>query len=498
MLYNSTRNKSQCFSASECILKGLADDGGLFVPQNLDNVVFDYKEYIGKDYIAVAKNILSAFMTDFTQEQIAYCAGNAYNFSHFETEEIFTLKNIGRFGYLELFRGKTLAFKDAALSVMPYLMQCAKENTGEKRTTVILTATSGDTGKAALEGFKDAAGIKIIVFYPYEGVSQLQLKQMLTQEGANTHAIAVRGNFDDVQSAVKQIFTDKELEKNGMSDQYFLSSANSINISRLIPQIIYYYYAYVKAIEQGSIKSGEAVNFVVPTGNFGNILAGYYASLTGLPIKKLICASNENNVLTDFFMTGRYDKNRPFKKTISPSMDILISSNLERLIYEIVGKDDSKLTALMKDLTLRGSYFTAKNSPVFEMFYGGYATETDICAAIRESYDKDGYVIDTHTACGYKVYMDYVRDTHDTTYSVILSTASPFKFSQNVLASIKNINVRDGVKAMYQLSALTGVPLPAALEDIEKRAAKEERVIDTKDMTQTILSIISDGEPHHV
>ncbi len=497
MRYNSTRNNDQCFSASECIIKGLADDGGLFIPKELDGVHFDYNVFIGKHYSDIAQSVLGAFMSDFTPQQIAYCARSAYNTAHFETDDIFTLKDIGTFGYLELFRGQTVAFKDAALSVMPYLMQCAKENTGEKRTTVILTATSGDTGKAALEGFKDADGIQIIVFYPYGGVSQLQLMQMLTQEGANTSAVAVRGNFDTVQSAVKRIFTDGMLKERGLNDRYFLSSANSINISRLIPQIVYYYYAYVKAIERGRVKTGETVNFVVPTGNFGNILAGYYAMRTGLPVKKLICASNENNVLTDFFLTGRYDKNRPFKKTISPSMDILISSNLERLIYEMTGKDDAALFALMQDLSRYGAYATDKNSAVFDAFYGGYATEAEIRAAIKKSYEKYGYVIDTHTACGYKVYQDYVRETQDGAYAVILSTASPYKFSQDVLSAISGTYEDDGVKAMHKLSALSCEPLPTQIAGIEKKPMKKETVIDADEMENTILSIIN-GEARHV
>jgi threonine synthase len=321
--------------------------------------------------------------------------------------------------------------------------------------------------------------------------------QMLTQEGANTNAVAVRGNFDDVQSAVKRIFTDDVLDKNALSDKYFLSSANSINISRLIPQIVYYYYAYVKSVEQGSVKAGQAVNFVVPTGNFGNILAGYYAMRTGLPVKKLICASNENNVLTDFFLTGEYDKNRPFKKTISPSMDILISSNLERLIYEISGKDDAKLVELMKELSACGKYTTDRDSAIFGAFYGGYATEAEIYDAIKESYDKYGYVIDTHTACGYKVYKDYVRETKDDAYTVILSTASPYKFSQDVLAAVNGVREADGVKAMYRLSALTGEPVPDAVNGIEKRPMKEQTVIDVKDMTRTVLAIVK-GEAGHV
>ena len=489
-LYNSTRDDSNMYTASQCILKGISDDGGLFVTSDIDRMHFDAEEFIGQSYNAIAKVILSAFFSDFSDEQIDYCIERAYNEKNFETTDIFSMKTIDHFSYLELYRGRTIAFKDAALSILPYLMKCAKDNLGEKSDIIILTATSGDTGKAALEGFRDADGIDVIVFYPHKGVSDLQLMQMMTQEGNNVFSVAVKGNFDDAQTAVKEIFNDEDFNRILNKEGKILSSANSINIGRLIPQIVYYYYAYSKLRERGIIQSDALVNFAVPTGNFGNILAGYYAYKTGLPVGRLICCSNDNNVLFDFFEHKVYDRKRDFKKTISPSMDILISSNLERLIYEFSDRNSVEVTEYMRKLNVDGEYELKSDHPNFKMFYGGYATEDEIREAIKDSCDNYGYLIDTHTATGFKVYKDYIRDTSDETHTVILSTASPFKFSKDVYASIYNDKQENEIKYMYELSKKSGVPIPEAVDGIESRPAKKEIIIDKAQMRDAIMNIV--------
>ena len=490
IIYHSTRDRSKKFTSSECILKGLSDDGGLFVTDAIDSIHFDYRQLIGKTYQEIAKTVFQQFFTDFTEKQIDDCVHRAYNTENFESQEIFTMRDFAGYSFLELYRGRTIAFKDAALSVLPHLMGWAKKNAGEKRKIVILTATSGDTGKAALEGFRDAEGIDVIVFYPYGGVSKLQLLQMLTQEGNNVFSVALQGNFDDAQTSVKEIFND--VSYNDKLDQcnVVLSSANSINIGRLIPQIVYYYHAYAELVEKQLIQSGDPINFVVPTGNFGNILAGYYAFKTGLPIHKLICSSNENNVLTDFFETGIYDKNRVFKKTISPSMDILISSNLERFIYELCGRDVQLLKEKMTQLKEEGRYEIDMTQNDFSLFYGGYATEQEIRDEIKMSFDQDGYLIDTHTATGRKVYRDYVAATEDNTYTVILSTASPFKFAKDVYGAIDSALYDDDSSYMYALSKISAIPLPRVIDGIEKRSAKPETVIEKDQMRNTIYDII--------
>lgn len=489
-LFNSTRDKNNKLTPSQAIIKGLSDDGGLFVPEFLDNVKFDYKDFIGKSYNYIAKTILGQFL-DFSKEQIDYCVDKAYSLDNFENENIFNVVDVeDGLSILELFTGNTIAFKDCALSILPLLLNCAKENENDKDDVLILTATSGDTGKAALEGFHDIDGIDVIVYYPYKGVSRLQLLQMLTQKGNNVKSYAVKGNFDDTQNGVKEIFNDsefaKELKKYGVK----LSSANSINIGRLLPQVVYYYHAYVRLIEQGKIKDGDKVNFIVPTGNFGNILAGYYAYLTGLPVNKLICASNDNNVLFDFFKTGVYDKNREFKKTISPSMDILISSNLERLIYHMYNGDDKKVTELMSKLSKDGKYKVDEEYMAnANNFIGGYASEDEIREAIKYVYENDHYLMDTHTAAGYKVYKDTKEDD---TYSVLLSTASAYKFSKDVYHSIFDDDVKasDDVEYMYKLNEKTNVKIPKAVDNIENFERREEEVITKDEMRDSIIKYI--------
>ncbi len=489
-LFNSTRDKNNKLTPSQAIIKGLSDDGGLFVPEFLDDVKFDYKDFIGKSYNYIAKTILGQFL-DFSKEQIDYCVDKAYSLDNFENENIFNVVDVeDGLSILELFTGNTIAFKDCALSILPLLLNCAKENENDKDDVLILTATSGDTGKAALEGFHDIDGIDVIVYYPYKGVSRLQLLQMLTQKGNNVKSYAVKGNFDDTQNGVKEIFNDsefaKELKKYGVK----LSSANSINIGRLLPQVVYYYHAYVRLIEQGKIKDGDKVNFIVPTGNFGNILAGYYAYLTGLPVNKLICASNDNNVLFDFFKTGVYDKNREFKKTISPSMDILISSNLERLIYHMYNGDDKKVTELMSKLSKDGKYKVDEEYMAnANNFIGGYASEDEIREAIKYVYENDHYLMDTHTAAGYKVYKDTKEDD---TYSVLLSTASAYKFSKDVYHSIFDDDVKasDDVEYMYKLNEKTNVKIPKAVDNIENFERREEEVITKDEMRDSIIKYI--------
>ncbi len=483
--FHTTRNSSEYFSSSQCILKGLGDDGGLFISDEIKNIKIDINDICGRSYQDTARLILSELLTDFTDEQIDYCVEKAYNHDNFDTEDIFTLSDMGNFGFLELYHGKTIAFKDAALSILPHLMKCSFDNTGTKEKTLILTATSGDTGKAALEGFKNAEGIDVIVFYPYGGVSKLQLLQMLTQEGENVTSFAVKGNFDDCQSAVKEIFNDYDFNKK-VSDEYsyVFSSANSINIGRLIPQIVYYFYAYAKAVEKKKIVPGEPIDFIVPTGNFGNILAGYYAGKMGLPVGKLICASNENNVLTDFFNTGKYDKKRTFVKTIAPSMDILISSNLERLIYEIEGSAED-LARKMKELSDNGEYTVDTSSPVLSQFMADYSTEDEIKKGIKDCYDKYGYLIDTHTATGYNAY-ERIGDKER--YTVILSTASAYKFSKDVYSSLFEGEFDSDIDYMYKLSEMTSLPIPPAVDKIEERPRKEEKVIAISEMRDAIIN----------
>jgi len=489
-LFNSTRDNNNKLSPSKAIIKGLSDDGGLFVPTFLKDVKFDYKEFIGKPYNYIAKTILSSFL-DFSKEQIDYCVDTAYSLDNFETEDIFSVVEVEEgLSILELFTGNTIAFKDCALSILPLLLKCAKENEKDNDNVLILTATSGDTGKAALEGFHDVDGIDVIVYYPYKGVSRLQLLQMLTQKGNNVKSYAVEGNFDDTQSGVKEIFNDDEFAQKLKNYGVKLSSANSINIGRLLPQVVYYYHAYVKLVEGGKIKEGDKVNFIVPTGNFGNILAGYYAYLTGLPVNKLICASNDNNVLFDFFKSGTYDKNREFKKTISPSMDILISSNLERLIYHMYDGDDKKVAELMNELKTDGKYSIDKYyMNKADNFIGGYATENEIRDAVKEVYEKDNYLMDTHTAAGYKVYKDTKEDD---TYSVLLSTASPYKFSKDVYNAIfeSDVKANDDVEYMYKLNEKTKVDIPKPVNDIENFERREEEVITKEEMRNSIIKYI--------
>ncbi len=491
VLYNSTRSNGTPVKASEAILKGLSDDGGLFVPDRIPALDKSLQELSGLTYKEVAYEVMKLFLTDFTEEELKQCINNAYD-SKFDTEVIAPLVEAEGAYYLELFHGATIAFKDMALSILPHLLITSAKKNQVKNEIVILTATSGDTGKAALAGFAGVKGTRIIVFYPKHGVSPIQEKQMVTQKGDNTCVIGITGNFDDAQTGVKKLFGDKELAAEMDKAGYQFSSANSINIGRLVPQIVYYVYAYAQLLKEGRIADGEAINVVVPTGNFGNILAAFYAKNMGLPIKKLICASNDNKVLYDFFETGVYDRNREFVLTTSPSMDILISSNLERLIYRIAGNDAEKNAALMAALSGQGKYeITAEMKEKLADFYGNYATEKETAATIKELYEETGYVIDTHTAVAATVYNKYKAQTKDEAKTVIASTASPFKFTRSVMEAIdEKYASMDDFALVDELSRLANVKVPNAIEEIRTAPVLHDRVCDKEEMKAVVKEFL--------
>lgn len=491
VIYRSTRSNSAPVTASQAILKGLSDDGGLFVPDHIPTLDKSLKELAGMTYQQVAYEVMKLFLTDFTEEELKNCINSAYD-SKFDTEKIAPLVKADDAYYLELFHGSTIAFKDMALSILPHLMITSARKNNIKNEIVILTATSGDTGKAALAGFADVKGTRIIVFYPKNGVSPIQEKQMVTQKGANTFVVGIHGNFDDAQTGVKKIFSDKELAKEMDEKGFQFSSANSINIGRLVPQICYYVYAYAQLCKDGKITEGEKINVVVPTGNFGNILAAFYAKNMGLPIDKLICASNDNKVLYDFFRTGTYDRNREFVLTTSPSMDILISSNLERLIYRIAGNDADKNRELMSALTGNGKYeITEEMKAQLADFYGNFASEAETAAEIRRLYEKCGYVIDTHTAVASAVYGKYVAETGDHKTTVIASTASPFKFTRSVMDAIDTkYDVMGDFELVDELSKIAKVKVPGAIEEIRTAPILHDTQCDVDKMKDTVKSFL--------
>lgn len=494
ILYSSTRENSKKVQASQAILQGLSEDGGLFVPDKIPALDKPLKELAGMEYQEIAYEVMKLFLTDFTEEELKDCIRKAYD-SKFDTKEIAPLVEADNTYYMELFHGATIAFKDMALSILPHLMITSAKKNHVKDTIVILTATSGDTGKAALAGFADVEGTKIIVFYPKCGVSPIQEKQMVTQKGNNTFVVGIHGNFDDAQTGVKQIFSDKELGKEMAENGLRFSSANSINIGRLVPQIVYYVYAYAKLLKTGKIADGESINVVVPTGNFGNILAAFYAKNMGVPIGRLICASNENKVLYDFFRTGSYDRNREFMLTSSPSMDILISSNLERLIYRIAGDDAKKNAEFMAALSAEGSYrITEEMRSRLTDFYGNYASEKETADRIKELYEKTGYVIDTHTAVASAVYQKYKKETNDETTTVIASTASPFKFTRSVMNAMNTgYNSMSDFELVDELSKIAGVTVPAAIEEIRTAPVIHDTVCDKDMMKETVKGILGIG-----
>ena len=481
MLYHSTRSDYAAVDSAQAVLEGLAPDGGLYMPNALPD--FDWKACLAGSSMDMSTMILSALLPDIPNMDVL--VKKAYT-GKFETDHLTPTVSVGNFGVLELFRGPTSAFKDVALSMLPQLLTAAKTTKGMKEDILILTATSGDTGKAALEGFHDVDGIRICVFYPYGGVSQVQRAQMVTQEGNNVAVCAVYGNFDDCQTGVKNVFAacrDKELP-------FALSSANSINIGRLAPQIMYYFRAYRDLLDSGKIQLGDAVNFSVPTGNFGDILAGYFAKLLGLPVGKLICASNANNVLTDFIRTGTYNRLRPLLKTTSPSMDILVSSNLERLLYLLSG-DTVLVAELMSKLNKEGSYtvpdsLLQKIQTEFTAYYCDDARAEEVMGRV---YKDLGYLCDPHTASGWAAAEDYVQETGDNRAMVVLSTASPYKFPVAVLTAIGGDTSGTEFEQMDRLSVMTGVPVPKNLASLQGKEEKHTGVIEKDAMLEYVLNL---------
>ena len=489
--YRSSRGGQESVSASGAIIQGLAQDGGLFVPDHFPKLEISLEECSKLNYKELAYEVMKLFLTDFTEEELKGCIERAYD-EKFDTEEIAPLAEVDKAYYLELFHGATIAFKDMALSFLPHLMTTAAKKNNVEQEIVILTATSGDTGKAALAGFAGVEGTRIVVFYPKNGVSAIQEKQMVTQKGDNVKVIGITGNFDDAQTGVKNIFGDKEMAEELAKVGFVFSSANSINIGRLVPQVVYYVYAYAKLVKEGRIKAGDAMNVTVPTGNFGNILAGYYAKQIGVPINKLICASNENKVLFDFFETGCYDRNREFILTTSPSMDILISSNLERLIYLIAGSDVNKNRELMQSLSSTGKYTIDEDMKKrLDDFEGGFASEAEVAETIRCIYDKTGYVIDTHTAVAATVAERYRTKTADETPMVIVSTASPFKFTRSVMeAIVGDIEGKSDFELIDKLSEIANVSVPNAIEEIRTAEVLHDTVCDKEDMKAQVKQFL--------
>lgn len=484
--YESTRGSENYKTAAQAVIQGIAEDKGLYVPAEVPKLPRPIEEMVGMPYKQVAFEIIKTFFDDYTDEEMEYCTSGAYD-SKFEEKEIVPVTKAGGAYFLELYHGKTAAFKDMALSILPYLLTTATKKEHEDKKICILTATSGDTGKAALEGFADVPGTEIIVFFPNQGVSEVQERQMVTQEGANTHVYAIEGNFDDAQTGVKKIFNDADFAKKLAGAGCKLSSANSINIGRLVPQVAYYVWGYLKLVERGVLKTGDKVNICVPTGNFGNILAAYYAGEMGIPVNRFICASNKNRVLTDFFDTGVYSTKREFYLTNSPSMDILISSNLERLLYHLAGNDGREISRLMESLEQEQVYrVSPKIREGLKKFWGGTATVEETNATIGAMYREEKYLIDTHTAVGYKVYRDYVEATGDDTPTLIASTASAYKFAESVAKSIGLPNEANGFRYVDAVARETGVRVPKALKDLDKRKIRHTGVIAIPDMISVV------------
>lgn len=485
MKYISTRGLDKEYSASEAVIKGLCDDGGLFVPTSTPKLSVSLEDLTKMDYKEVAYVVLKEFFTDYTEEELKNCINRAYD-EKFDTKEIAPLVKVGDEYFLELFHGKTIAFKDMALSILPHLLTTALKKNNIDKEVVILTATSGDTGKAALSAFADVEGTRIIVFYPKGGVSAIQELQMVTQKGKNTTVVGVNGNFDDCQTGVKNIFNDEEFKKELDNAGFTFSSANSINIGRLFPQVAYYVWAYSRMVKMGEIKAGEEINFVVPTGNFGNILAGYFAKKMGIPVNKLICASNENKVLYDFFETGVYDKNREFILTSSPSMDILISSNLERLIYLIAGCDAKKNADLMNDLKNTGKYeITAEMKAELTDFIGFWANEDTVFNTIKTIFDNEKYVIDTHTAVAASADKGVKQDKK----SVVVSTASPYKFTYDVLRALgEDVSglKEEPFTLVDKLASVSSVKIPNAVTELRNAEVLHKSVIEIAGMKEFV------------
>ncbi|MDD3364481.1 MAG: threonine synthase [Syntrophomonas sp.] len=497
MKYTSSRGKCSSITAAEAIKMGISPDGGLFVPDFIPKITESaWRRMAEQTYQERACEILAYYLQDFSDEDIRNCVNGAYNAQSFDDERIAPLVRIAEGVYIqELWHGPTGAFKDMALQLLPYLLVASAEKTGEEDEIVILVATSGDTGKAALEGFKDIERVKIMVFYPQDGVSEVQKRQMITQTGINVFVAAVEGNFDDAQNGVKKIFADQSFIATLAQHRMKMSSANSINWGRLLPQIVYYVSAYVDLQVSGQLKSGEAINVVVPTGNFGNILAAYYAGQMGVPINRLICASNANNVLTEFIRTGGYDRNRSFAKTLSPSMDILISSNLERLLYEITGHDATAVSNWMEELKKEGKYQVdhATFDKIGSLFWADFSSDEETQQTIRSTWEEDAYLLDTHTAVARNVYDKYVLNTGDKTPTIIASTASPFKFGKSVAEAILKpelIAGQDEFAILKILSEYTGITIPAGIRNLDQRPVLHKKVSSKEAMGETVLEYL--------
>lgn len=492
MFYNSTRNSGIKVSSAEAITLGISAEGGLFVPESIPSITLEEVRKLGDmSYADRAAYVFGKYLTDFTDAEIHYCTDNAYSTKNFESESIAEISHLFDGTYmLELWHGPTCAFKDMALQILPYFLTTSAKKIKLDKKIVILVATSGDTGKAALEGFKDVEGTQILVFYPEQGVSPMQKRQMKTQEGGNVGVCALRGNFDDCQNGVKAIFTNDEIKDKLSENSMMFSSANSINWGRLVPQIVYYISSYAELVKDGEIKLGDKINIVVPTGNFGNILAAYYAKHMGIPVNKLICASNINNVLTDFINTGIYDKNRHFYATCSPSMDILISSNLERLLYLMTGRDDETINTWFGKLASDGKYEVSDDikAKLGEEFYAGFCDDDQTKATIHDIYEKYSYTCDTHTAVAVKVYEDYKRETGDETKTFIASTASPYKFSASVLEAVEGKKSElDEYDMVAKLDELSDIPVPSALAELKNKPERFSDSIDKEAMKEYVL-----------
>lgn len=486
MKYTSTRGGGSCFAA-EAIRDGMAADGGLFVPQALPEVPLESLSGIG--YAELAARLLAQLLPDYTAAELIKCATEAYADGNFDHDSVAPLVTVGGRSVLELWHGPTSAFKDMALQIMPKLLTLALAKTGETDDILILVATSGDTGKAALEGFKDVPRTKILVFYPSDGVSEVQRRQMITQEGQNVGVAAVRGNFDDTQTGVKRIFATKAMAESLQKEKLKFSSANSINWGRLAPQIAYYFGAYLSLCDKGRIKPGDSVNFCVPTGNFGNILAGYYAKRMGLPVGRLICASNDNHVLTDFLRTGVYDRNRPFHQTVSPSMDILISSNLERLLYHMTEGNTAAVSGWMKELAQSGRYEIepAIRRKIQELFWADWADESVALQTIKQVWEQEKYLLDPHTAVAWHAAISYEKATGDTAPMVVLSTASPFKFADSVLAALgEDVSHDDAFALLNRLAFKTGWAVPKGLAGLDRKPVRHDQVCDVAAMPAVV------------
>lgn len=490
MKYNSTRGGSLGRTAAQAIIKGIAEDKGLFVPESFPQLSSDWDSLAKMDYMSVAKLVLQPYLSEFEAADLDYCVSGAYT-GTFQSPDIAPLVSASGVHFLELFHGRTAAFKDMALSLLPYLLTTSIKKEKEDKKIAILAATSGDTGIAAIRGFENVPGTEIIVFFPEEGVSAVQKQQMKTADGENVHVAGIAGNFDQAQTGVKNILNDSDFAAEALARGYKLTAANSINIGRLLPQIVYYVWAYARLVAAGAVKSGEAVNLVVPSGNFGNLLSAYYAKRMGVPVHKFICASNKNNVLTDFLKTGIYDAERELYCTNAPSMDIIISSNLERLLYHASGEDGATIASLMKDLEEKKRYVV--NDKIRESlkdYYGGFATEEEIEETIAKVYRGDHYLMDTHTAAGYKVYLDYVRETGDNTPTIIAATASAYKFAASVNKAIGLTKDENDFEAILRLEKATDIPIPNALKGIEKRTIKHKTVIRVTEMPEAVRKIL--------